>query len=83
MIFLEGEALAMSMHKINYSIKLSGSQLFDMVMYNTAKKLCMDCPGLDFDYDITNIYVYGELDDENYARYQEEMFGKTGETPAE
>lgn len=73
----------MAMHKINYSIKLSGSQLFDMVMYNTAKKLCQDYPGLDFEYDMTAIYVYGQLDDEHYAKYQEEMFGKGEAQPAQ
>lgn len=66
----------MGMHKINYTIKLTGSKLFDVVMYNTAKKLCLDYPGLDFDYDITHIYVYGQLDDEQYEKYQKEMFEK-------
>lgn len=69
----------MGMHKVTYNIPLTGSQLFDMVMYNTAKKLCEDYPGLEFEYDIKNIYVYGQLDDEHYAKYQEEMFGKEGE----
>lgn len=65
----------MSVHKINQNIKLSGSQLFDMVMYNTVKKVCQEYPGLEFDYDITNIYIYGALDDEEYARYQKEVNG--------
>lgn len=73
----------MGKHQINYTIKLTGSKLFDIVMYNTAKKLCLDYPGLDFEYDITKIYVYGSLDDEAYARYQAEMFGKDKENPDE
>lgn len=69
----------MGMHKVTYNIKLTGSKLFDMVMYNTAKKLCQDYPGLEFDYDIKNIYVYGQLDDEHYEKYQKEMFEKEEE----
>ncbi|MGM9608275.1 MAG: hypothetical protein ACI3XJ_12295 [Oscillospiraceae bacterium] len=69
----------MTMHKVEYTINLTGSKLFDVVMYNTAKKLCMDYPGLSFDYGDTTIRVYGELDDYWYEKYQEEMFGKAGE----
>lgn len=69
----------MGMHKVNYTIKLTGSQLFDVVMFNTAKKLCLDYPGLDMEYTMKEIFVYGTLDDEAYARYQEEMFGSDGE----
>ena len=29
----------MEMHKIDYVIKLTGSKLFDVVMYNTTKSL--------------------------------------------
>lgn len=72
----------MAKHPVSYTIKLTGSQLFDVVMFNTAKKLCLDYPGLDMEYTMTEIYVYGSLDDEAYARYQEEMFGK-GEGKAE
>ena len=68
----------MGMHKVNYTIKLTGSQLFDVVMFNTAKKLCLDYPGLDMEYTMKEIFVYGTLDDEAYARYQEEMFGSDG-----
>lgn len=66
----------MDMHKVEYTIKLTGSKLFDVVMYNTAKKLCMDYPGLSFEYDETAIRVFGELDEYWYEKYQEEMFGK-------
>ena len=66
----------MEMHKVEYSLQLTGSQLFDIVMYNTAKKLCSDFPGLKCDYDKTNIRIYGELNDFWYEKYQEAMFGK-------
>lgn len=66
----------MEMKKVEYTIQLTGSKLFDMVMYNTAKKLCMDYPGLTFEYGERDIRVYGELDEFWYEKYQEEMFGK-------
>ena len=66
----------MEMHKVEYSLQLTGSQLFDIVMYNTAQKLCSDFPGLKFDYDKTTIRIYGELNDFWYEKYQATMFGK-------
>lgn len=65
----------MSIHKVEYTIHLTGSKLFDMVMYNTATKLCQDYPGLQFEYSTTEIRVYGELEDYWYEKYQEAMFG--------
>ena len=32
----------MEMHKVEYVIQLTGSKLFDVVMYNTAKNLCKE-----------------------------------------
>jgi len=66
----------MEMHKVEYSFQLTGSQLFDIVMYNTAKQLCSDFPGLRFDYNKTSIRIYGELNDFWYEKYQQTMFGK-------
>ena len=64
----------MEMHKIEYEIKLTGSKLFDLVMYNTAKKLCTDFPGLSFDYGTKAIKIYGELNDYWYDKFNETMF---------
>lgn len=66
----------MEMKKVEYTIQLTGSKLFDMVMYNTAKKLCADYPGLELDCTETTIRVHGELSEYWYEKYQEEMFGK-------
>lgn len=79
----EEEKSTMNMNKVDYTIHLTGSKLFDIVMYNTAKKLCQDYPGLTFDYGTTAIHVYGELNDTLYAKYQEEMFGKGDGNSAE
>ncbi len=64
----------MEMHKIDYEVKLTGSKLFDLVMYNTAKKLCTDFPGLDFDYGKTSIRIFGELNDLWYDKFNATMF---------
>lgn len=66
----------MEMHKVEYTIQLTGSQLFDIVMYNTAKQLCTDFPGLSFDYDKNTIHIHGELNDFWYEKYQKAMFAK-------
>ncbi|MCC8076805.1 MAG: hypothetical protein LUC21_02945 [Oscillospiraceae bacterium] len=69
----------MEMHKIEYEIKLTGSKLFDVVMYNTAKKLCDDFPGLEFEYGEHEIKIFGELDDFWFQKYNETMFEKMGQ----
>ena len=69
----------MNMNKVEYSFNLTGSKLFDIVMYNTAKQLCADFPGLNFEYGKTTIRIYGELDDYWYAKYKESMFGSEEE----
>jgi hypothetical protein len=67
------------MHKVEYTMELTGSKLFDTVMYNTAKKLCADHPGLSFEYeDRKSIRISGELEDYWYEKYQQTMFGKDG-----
>lgn len=64
----------MNMHKIEYEVKLTGSKLFDIVMYNAANKLCADFPGLQFEYNKTSIRIFGELDDYWFEKYNEAMF---------
>mgnify|MGYP007069883221 CR=1 FL=1 len=67
------------MHKIDYVVKLTGSKLFDIAMYNTAKKLCAEFPGLQFDYDeTTSIHIYGELNDYWFKKYNKSMFESMG-----
>ncbi len=61
-------------HKVEYVLYRTGSKLFDIVMTNTAKKLCEDCKGLSYEMDDKKIRVFGELDEENYKKYMEFMF---------
>ena len=65
----------MEMHKVEYVINLTGSKLFDIVTYNTARNLCKECPGLEVAYDDEkHIRIFGELNDFWYEKYQEKMF---------
>ena len=64
----------MEMHKVEYTLNLTGSKLFDIVMFNTAKSLCADYPGLQFEYSKTQIRIFGELNDYWFAKYNEAMF---------
>ncbi len=66
----------MEMKKVEYVIQLTGSKLFDIIMHNTAKKLCDDFPGLNFEYDEKEIRVFGELNEYWYEQYEKVMFGK-------
>ena len=69
----------MEMHDIDFEIKLTGSKLFDVVMFNTAKKICDDFPGLQFSYGKNEIKIFGQLDDYWFKRYNEKMFEKMGQ----
>lgn len=64
----------MEMHKVEYTLNLTGSKLFDVVMFNTAKKLCAEYPGLQFEYDKNTIHIFGELNDYWFTKYNEAMF---------
>ena len=68
------------MHKIDFSVPLSGSQLFDYHAYATAQNLCGKYP-LSFELDSANkrIHIYGELNDTWYDQWVQEVFAKIGE----
>ncbi len=63
------------MNPIDFSVPLSGSQLFDINAYVTAKDLCKRFPGLQCDYeDKKKIRIYGELSDYWYDQFNKAMF---------
>lgn len=64
-----------SLHKIDFTVPLSGSQLFDMSAYDTARRLCASFPGLSFTYNHERIHITGELNDEWYELYHRHLFG--------
>ena len=45
------------MHKIEFTVPLSGSKLFDVMAEVTAKKLCAKFPGLQFEYKQGDPYI--------------------------
>ena len=62
------------MHEIDFIVPLSGSKLFDMNAYVTAKKLCAKFPGLQFDYDDKQIHIHGSLNDNWYTEWNKAVF---------
>ena len=64
------------MNKIDFTVPLSGSQLFDYHAYVTAKNLCDMFPPLAFDYnkDAKTIRIYGELNDVWYEQWCKAVF---------
>ena len=64
-----------NMHKIDFVVPLSGSQLFDIHSYAIANNLCTRFPGLNFDYDDkTKIRIHGELNDYWYDEWHKAIF---------
>ena len=55
--------MAENMHKIDFTVPLSGSQLFDLNARVLAMNLCNKFPGLTFTQDRTSIHITGELND--------------------
>ena len=51
----------MEMVAVKYAYKLTGSKLFDVVMYNTAKDLCIRYPGLQLKYLDNEILIEGMI----------------------
>ena len=65
----------MGMHQIDYKVMRTGSRLFDIVMINAAKRICTDLPGISYEVAPKEIRITGELNDEDYAKYEKFMFG--------
>lgn len=58
-----------NMHKIDFSVNLTGSFIFDEYMYLDALKMCNLFPGLDCSRDEKTIRVFGELNDYWWDKY--------------
>lgn len=68
------------MHQIDFSVPLSGSQLFDYHAYATARNLCYMFP-LQFEVvaEPHSIHIFGELNDTWYESWCRAVFS-LGET---
>lgn len=62
------------MHKIDFYVPLSGSQLFDYHTYCTAKNLCNMFPPLQFAVEAQQIHIFGELNDVWYEQWCKAVF---------
>lgn len=63
-----------TLHKVDFSVPLSGSHLFDIGVYATARKLCAKFPGLDFEYGNHFVHIFGELNDMWYDKWNKAVF---------
>ena len=66
----------MKMHKIDYKVLRTGSRLFDNVIIDAAKHICSELPGIRCEVTETEVRIFGELDDADYAQYETFMFGE-------
>lgn len=58
-----------NMHKIDFTVNLTGSRIFDTYMSVAALRLCNKYPGLDYTKDDNVIRVFGELNDYWFELY--------------
>ncbi len=63
----------MEMVAIKYTYQLTGSKLFDIVMYNTAKDLCTRYPGLQLKYIDNEIQIDGMITPERAEKLKDEL----------
>jgi hypothetical protein len=63
----------MEMVSVKYAFKLTGSKLFDVVMYNTAKNLCIRYPGLKLNYDDNEILIEGMITPPRAEKLKDEL----------
>ena len=66
------------MHKIDFTVPLSGSKLFDTLAYATAVRVTSKFPGLDFDYEDKDIRIHGELNDMWFNKWNNAVFYELG-----
>ena len=64
----------MNMNKVDFSVPLTGSKLFDIWAYNTANKLCAKFIGLQFKMEDHRIHIFGELNDMWYEKFNRAVF---------
>jgi hypothetical protein len=63
----------MDMVAVKYAYKLTGSKLFDVVIYNTAKDLCIRYPGLQLKYLDNEILIEGMITPYRAEKLKDEL----------
>ena len=66
--------MAETLHEIDFRVPLSGSQLFDIHAYATAKNLCAKFPGLNYEASQKEIHISGSLNDYWYEEWVKSVF---------
>lgn len=63
-----------NLHEVDFVVKLTGSQLFDIHSYVTAKHLCDMFPPLQFEHTKEQIHIHGQLNDSWYEQWCRALF---------
>lgn len=72
---MEGDnIMADNSHEIDFRVPLSGSQLFDIHAYATAKNLCAKFPGLSYEAAQKEIHIFGTLNDYWFNEWNKSLF---------
>ena len=66
--------MAETMHEIDFKVPLSGSELFDLHAFVTAKNLCTKFPGLDYEISKDSVRIFGSLNDYWYEEWVKHVF---------
>lgn len=61
-------------HKVVFRLARTGSAIFDTVLQATAEQICTEISGLKYQNQNDNIVISGDLDQENYEKYQAMMY---------
>ena len=62
------------MNKVEFTVPLCGSDLFDMHSRVTAQRLCAKFIGLNYEVNDKSIRIYGELNDYWYNEFNKAVF---------
>ncbi len=66
--------MADTLHEIDFKVPLSGSELFDLHAFVTAKNLCDKFPGLDYEISKDSVRIFGSLNDYWYEEWIKHVF---------
>ena len=66
--------MADTLHEIDFKVPLSGSELFDIHAFVTAKNICAKFPGLDYEINKDSVRIFGSLNDYWYEEWVKHLF---------
>ncbi|MBQ1423820.1 MAG: hypothetical protein IIY96_05215 [Lachnospiraceae bacterium] len=68
------DKMAEVLHEVDFKVPLSGSELFDIHTFVTAKNICTKFPGLDYEIKKDHVRIHGSLNDYWYQEWLKYLF---------